>query len=98
MSHDLPDHLLRRLSPSNVRWYAIQVGWKPVEGGKRPVIVLNHPSDDLTQIQIPTAGADKDVSYFMIEVVQRLAESGERCPREVLIDLLHQPPVRCAHG
>ncbi len=94
MSHELPEHLLRRLIPSNVRWYAVQAGWKPVEGVKRPLIVLNHPSDDLTQIQIPTAGSDKEVELLMGEVVQQLAEAEKRPSREVLNDLSIPPADR----
>jgi hypothetical protein len=94
MSRDLPDHLLRKLNPSNVRWYAAQAGWKPVDGVKRPVIVLNHPTDNLTQIQIPTAGSDKDIIFLMGEVVARLAEADKRPPREVLNELMLPPADR----
>lgn len=98
MSHDLPEQMLRRLIPSNVRWYAVQAGWKPVADVKRPVIVLNHPSDDLTQIQIPTAGSEKDVAFLMDEVVHRLAEAERRPPREVLSDLSIPPADRLHLG
>jgi hypothetical protein len=70
-----------------VRWYATQAGWKPVSGVNRPVIVLNHPSDDLTQIQIPTAGSDKEIVYLMREAVERLAAAEHRSSREILFDL-----------
>lgn len=60
MPVDLSESLLRQLSPAQVRWYAVQAGWKPVDGVKRPVIVLNHPTDKLTQLQIPTAGSDRE--------------------------------------
>src|SRR6266487_6060549 len=91
MHRDLPEPLLRRLVPSNVRWYAVQAGWVPVSGVKRPVIVLNNPSDERIQIQIPTAGSDREVGYLMRDVVERLAETEKRSPRDVLNDLLLPP-------
>jgi hypothetical protein len=91
MAADLPETLLRQLSAARVRWYAVQAGWKPVEGVKRPVIVLNHPTDDLTQVQIPTAGSDRERVFMMAEVVRQLAEAEKRPPREVLHDLVMPP-------
>src|SRR5947207_14446153 len=88
MHRDLPEKLLRHLSPSNVRLYAVHAGWRPVNGVKRPVLVLNHPTDELTQIQIPTAGSDKEITFLMGEAVERLAESERRPAREVLNDLI----------
>jgi hypothetical protein len=88
MAADLSDTLLRQLSPSQVHWYAVQAGWQPVEGVKRPLFVLNHPTEDLTQIQIPTAGSEKDVAFLMGEAVRRLAEFEKRPAAEVLADLL----------
>lgn len=96
MPVDLPDTLLRQLDPSRVRWYAVQAGWKPVEGIKRPVIVLNHPTDELTQLQIPTAGGDRERAFLMGEAVRRLAEAEKRSALEVLQDLtaLHADVLR----
>src|SRR5438093_4255183 len=96
MAVDLPETLLRQLDPAQVRWYAVQAGWKPVTGTKRPVIVLNHPTDELTQLQIPTAGSDRERAFLMGEAVRRLAEEEQRSPWEVLDDLtaLHADTLR----
>lgn len=91
MSSDLPERLLRQLNPTNVRLYALQDGWKPVPGVQRPVIVLNHPTDDLAQLHIPTAGNDREYVHLMAEVVQSLAESEHRPLRDVLNDLMLPP-------
>ena len=91
MPADLSDALLRQLSPSQVRRYAVELGWKPVAGVKRPLIVLNHPTDDLTQIQVPTAGGGRDSAFLMGEAVRALAEFEQRPAREVLGDLLMPP-------
>jgi hypothetical protein len=91
MPADLSDALLRHLSPAQVRWYAILAGWRPVDGVKRPVFVLNHPTDDLTQIQVPTAGSEKEVGFLMGEAVRQLAAFEQRPAREVLADLSLPP-------
>lgn len=91
MAAELSEALLRQLSPAYVRWYAIQAGWKPVEGVKRSVIVLNHPTDDLTQLQIPTAGSERERAFLMGEAVLRLADMQKRQPSEVLYDLAMPP-------
>jgi hypothetical protein len=91
MAADLPDSILRNLDPAQVRWYAVQSGWKLVNGVKRPVILLNHPTDDLAQIQIPTAGSDKEIAFLMGEAVRQLAEYEQRPAREVLADLSMPP-------
>ncbi len=87
MPVDLSESLLRQLSPAQVRWYAVQAGWKPVDGVKRPVIVLNHPTDKLTQLQIPTAGSDRERAFLMEEAIRRLAEAENRPACEILNDL-----------
>src|SRR6202162_5319253 len=87
----LPDALLRQLNPSQLRWYAVQAGWRPVEGVKRPVIVLNHPTDDLAQLQIPTAGSERERAFLMGEAVRQLAEAQKRPASEVLNDLAMPP-------
>lgn len=91
MVAELSEITLRQLSPSQVRWYAVQAGWKPVEGVKRPVIVLNHPTDELAQLQIPTAGTERERAFLMGEAVRQLAESERRPAREVLADLAMPP-------
>lgn len=91
MAGDLSETLLRQLNPAQVRWYAVRAGWTPVNGSKRPVIVLNHPTDGLTQIQIPTAGAEREVAFLMGEAVQALAKFERRQAREVLADLAVPP-------
>jgi hypothetical protein len=91
MAVDLPDTQLRQLSSSQVRWYAVQAGWKPVEGVKRPVIVLDHPTDPVTQLQIPTAGSERERLFLMAEAVRELAATEKRSPSEVLQDLLLPP-------
>jgi len=94
MRPELPEQTLQRLNPSTVRWYAVQAGWKPVSGVKRPVIVLNHPTDELIQIQIPTGGSEREVGYLMRHVLERLAEMENRPARDVLNDLLLGPTDR----
>jgi len=91
MAADLPEALLRQLIPSQVRWFAVQAGWRPVEGIKRPVIVLNHPTDDLAQLQIPIAGSDRERAFLMGEAVRQLAETQKRSARELLNDLAMPP-------
>src|SRR5271168_493934 len=91
MPADLSETLLQHLNPAQVRWYAVQAGWRPVDGVKRPIFVLNHPTDDLTQIQVPTAGSEKEVVFLMGEAVRRLAEFEKRPAGEVLTDLSLPP-------
>jgi hypothetical protein len=94
MHLELPDRLLKRLNPSDVRRYAVQSGWIPVDGIKRPVILLNHPTDETIQIQIPREGNEREVSYLMNDALLRLAEMEKRSPREVLNDILLGPADR----
>ncbi|HKI32253.1 MAG TPA: hypothetical protein VKA46_10320 [Gemmataceae bacterium] len=56
--------------------------------------MLNHPEDELIQLQIPTAGSERDSSYLMSLVVEQLAETEKRPPRDVLNDLLLPPADR----
>lgn len=91
MPAELPENVLRQLSPAQVRWYAVKAGWKPVDAVKRPVIVLNHPTDDLAQLQIPTAGSERERAFLMGEAVHQLAAAQQRPAREVLHDLAMPP-------
>jgi hypothetical protein len=91
MAADLPEALLRQLIPAQVRWFAVQAGWRPVEGVKRPVIVLSHPTDDLAQLQIPIAGSDRERAFLMGEAVRQLAVSQKRSAGELLNDLAMPP-------
>src|SRR5258708_16566708 len=68
----LSEALLGGTSPTRVQGYAAGLGWKLVNGVKRAVIVMNHPSDDLTQIQIPTRGPDRDVAFLMRDAIEKL--------------------------
>ena len=88
MPTELPNNLLCQLSPTSMRWYALQKGWKLVEGVKRPLIVMNHPTDGLTQIHIPTAGDNRDVAFLMGDAIEKLAQAENKPARELLVAFL----------
>lgn len=88
MSADLPKKQLLQVSPAAIRLYAVQSGWIPQDGVKRPVILLNHPTDDLAQIQIPLSGDERDFTFLMGEAVRSLASFEKRPALEVLADLV----------
>jgi hypothetical protein len=91
MPVELSQKLLLLLDPERVREYALRAGWKPVQGVKRPIIVLNHPDDGLIQVQIPLAGNDRDRACLMKETVLELATAEKRPPHEVLDELTMTP-------
>lgn len=83
MANDIAE-AVRHLSPSQVHWYAVRGGWIPVDGGKWPGRILNHPTDGLTQILLPATGAQRDAAGLMTEAVRRLAAFEKRTPADIV--------------
>lgn len=96
MATELSDSLLLQLVPAQVRLYALGAGWKLAEGVKRGAVVLNHPTDGLSQIRLPSGPDDPDYAHRMRDAVLKLAGSQNRDPAELLYDLT-LPPADVLH-
>lgn len=95
MPAELPQSLLRSLTAAQVRLFAVRSGWKPV-AVRRGGPVLNHPTDDLTQIHLPADLNDPDYTHRMHDAVLKLAATEGRDPAELLYDLT-LPPADVLH-
>ncbi len=96
MTAELSEPLLLQLAPAQVRLAAVGAGWKLVEGVKRGAVVLNHPTDGLSQIRLPSGPDDPDYAHRMRDAVLKLAASQNRDPAELLYELA-LPPADVLH-
>ena len=89
MSYDeLPEELVARLDPADVRTYARAMGWSSLPGGNGRLTIYGHPSSDLDQLIVPLSRELDDYGRRMAEVVARLAEKEGRPALQVLKALL----------
>src|SRR5712691_1575061 len=88
---DLPEELVRLVTPLDARTYAAAAGWQPLEGVNGTVAVYHHPSSDLDQLVVPLDAHGDTYGRRMAEVIAHLAEKEDRPAREVLDELLLPP-------
>src|SRR5438309_2119243 len=85
---DLPEGLLGRVNPVDVKTYAAATGWQPIDGVNGLVAVYNQPASDIAQIIVPLNPQGDTYARRMAEVVSNLAEWERRPALQVLGDLL----------
>jgi hypothetical protein len=90
-SEPLPDDLIARIDPADVRAYARARGWTPSPGGNADLAIYGHPSSDLAQLLVPLSRRLDDYDRRMAEVVARLAEKEARPALQILQALF--PPA-----
>jgi len=86
---DLPTADFATIDPNDVRWYAINQGWKLVDTKNTSIIVFNHPVHKTRQIQVPLGGEKSDFVLMMREVVSKFSEIEQRPLAEIVHDVHH---------
>ncbi len=88
---NLPEDLVRKVRPSEVRHYAIADGWLRVEGVNGTIALYRHPESDLDQLIVPLDPAMDGYGQGMADVIARLAKRSGLLPNQVLDNLLNSP-------
>jgi hypothetical protein len=91
MPREISEEQLRQLNPADVRWYAVEAGWKQLPTKNPDVILLNHPTRALRQILLPTNAVKNENVTLLYEAVRTLADDEHRSIREVVKDLFLPP-------
>lgn len=85
----LPEDLLRSVTPNDARAYATSSGWLPVEDVPGHMAIYRPPDhDSFVQVAVPLRTATEDYADRMADVVVRFATREDRSPFQVLTDLL----------
>lgn len=81
-------YLSEKVSPQNVRQYALANGWQRVPNVNGGIALFNRPDSDLDQLIIPLQPTAPDYARRIMDVVAILADRERRPAEEILNDLL----------